>query len=1531
MQLLQTPWPSDCLPPSTASLLDVSSGKGLVAAAGPDTVIIARTSTVQAACKAKTEATGGIFQPEVKLTVPRISQLAFSADENVLVISAESGGGLAAYQVDSVMKGEMSPALQLQTKGNALRALVANPAVEKAAFFAAVAVNGQLLVADLESASLLNEPNGSVLKEGVSCVAWSKRGKQLIAGLADCTACQMTPDGVVKAVIPRPPSLPEGMHISRICWLEDNIFLNFYSETNGSNCEAFIIQREKGTANFEFQKLPEIVGPFGMDRTPPYQFVGRLREFPPSLSDLLLVAFTCGSDIGLVTKSDRPLSEQEPVTGYYTTTLIDKDNKKAALPFSSNTDTSPIGMAIDLSSTSVVLKPLENLEEMDVSDSPVPVLLVLNNEGVLCAWHVIYTDSIMQKKPYPFLTAVGGGSNQQKEPQSPTANSTATISTDAHSGLGPQGLSQPAQTSAFGQPIQQSPFSKPSQPSGFGQPAFGQSSLGTQKPAFGGSAFGGTGGTSFASNTIEGVKPSWVSTGISSNTTGQTPSSGFGKPGFGSPSPLGAAGSSFGTSTSKFGSPAFGKPAVSASQAQNNVTGFGQSAFGQSRPQTSTGGSGGFSSFANGSGFSGFTNTKPSAESPFGSKLSGAPPFGQSTTRNFSSMDMDTPSAFGTPENKGPEKKSGFGSFGAPGDFSLGSTFKSDSQYDRASPKPTPDVGFSFGKGFGDTLEESQRSTSHAQNKDENMDEADDSAGNSDQPSANPEQKNTTTPPSTVIHKKPNAPPTLGNLFGTQSRTDGTPASVTNSQPTWTFGPTVSTTPKDPPKPSNLTNTTPPTPPKIKTESPSDDDTHTPLRQIPEAPLPPESTSKISYTPGDTSTSSRGSHKSSSADDASSAPDFTKATKKITDDTPLPPDWTKATGSTDNDAPLPPDFTEIGKSTKDHSPPAPATQASARDVPDAASLPPDFTKSDEPTPRIPSQQQLPTGSDDLDSTGSWEDGPDEDTEGPEPSEGPESPDRTEDVTGEHTEDLKTSPESSFAKDDESTGGPFTKISHQSNKPNRLFGEVGKGVPVFLPPRKGPESPRSPSPTRNVLPLNDSLRPDTSRSVSAPSRPHAALANRRAELQSHALPQQAPRSIAQIYSEDQRKAHLKAEASPRPKSPELTDDDDEQLRSDLAQPVTPTDRLDDFLPHQPPVNTKPASGIPAQIECLFHDINSMIGTLGLNARALSAFVLHQETHVDEYHQSEDTWRHLLYSGDQKEMIEDNWTFADIPQLHFGETILEEMLEDVHVEEPFSKLDVCQDLLCNDIGQLQRKLASIRKALHAATNTEWTASVPLSAEQSALQQSLRKESVTVETKLAEAERSMSVLRAKLAEATPAQENGAVNSAAGRSGSQRKPTVEAVTSTIKKMTSMAERKSSDIAVLEAQLRKLNIDLASPANRSRDTSLEPESTTPHTRNSRLRGSLLGKDVVTPSSIYHTPESKFGASTAGMRSAMRVSTNNTKVMAVAEDKEQWREKTKRKKAVNALLREALLARRSKGKEIPTVAGWNKFATAVQK
>jgi nucleoporin NUP159 len=1221
--------------------------------------------------------------------------------------------------------------------------------------------------------------------------------------------------------------------VSSIGWLENDVFFMVYTpnvpeDDMGIPASFYYIITRRKQAPFLIQQFPEICSTMGfmMKRSPAYQFIVRLRDFKPHMKDVLMVASTASAEIGLIVRSDKELGTN--AAGQFAVAIVNDDIKRASVPLTdSGDDTSVIGLAPNLSSRENVLAPIMG-EDIQESSTPLPALLLLNNDGILCSWWFIYTESIRQNVPYPGLVSA---SQPSQMPSQPTVAS-----------------SEPAAAA----PAQQ-------------QPAFGQPSFGTPSP-FGASGFG---------------KPSGGATFGSPSTMGATA---FGKPSapsFGSPSGLG------GNAAPAFGKPSFGTPGQ---PAQFGKSGFGAasspSPFGQpSTPAksllgTGTGASGGgFSSFsgaAGGGGFAGFAAAKP-AESPF-AKASGdnafakASPFGAKP-----SGDAAFPPAQ-TTEVKNPFGSGAKSGFGSAGGFVLGSSFKGDGTAANDLPKPEkPSSGaLSFG-GFGESMSLSNKPSTPA----ESMDDSEDI------PAAEPAKSEPVS-----LFGLPNKPAAPGpSLFGAQTTqpAKSPPLETTKSSSGFSmFGTSSAATPQSPFQPSSQTLVTSPlsAPSDVTATPKKEPSVTTPTFSSLEAPLPPDSTSRASYAPGDTSASSNVSK--SSVEDAPLPPDFVSEKKPSArfDDAPLPPDFTtkqKALPEAE-DAPLPPDF--MTKPIKAESPSPGIPEA----VPEEAPLPPDPITSKAKVMPAEEAVPIPEGSD---------------AESQDADESDFS-DSGEEITHDETKipSPKVSVGTSFGglSDKSSTSGFFSGFSkaapkeETSQRPRQLFGEISK-QPVLPPPgpaiRSGREPFRSPSPTR-INPQKSTLF-----SRKPEGRPAgSALASRKASLTQIAQREGHLRKPSDAARQE--RAHAEAAALRRAEEEVLAladDDEDEKLREDLARPVEPVATLDPFLPHQNYTGDTVKPGIPGMIERLYRDINSMVDTLGINARSLESFLQFQQSADSS---DADKWVHILKSDDPANVLDEDIFLQDIDNLEDVVAALFEYLEEQRLQGVEQKLKDSRELATDNIVKLRIQFASIRKTLDALSDTGVILSAPLSAEQATLQHDLRTMFTNLQAKMAELEQGVSMLRAKMAE-TP-RPNGAGSS------SRKPPTMGAVTSTIDTLMGMAESKSSEVDVLEAELRKLGVDTSSSRPASREGS---PFTTPRKNVGRFpatpgsRGSIDG-------SAYHTPESasrgvNFRASINGSAKHSRLrSVDVAGPITSREDTNQWKANAQRRKHLVASLKGAI-------------------------
>lgn len=1285
--------------------MSVASQNSLLAAAGPSSVVVAKTEAVRKAFATYHGAESNVkaFTPQLTLNLGiRISQVAFAADEKYLVLSAEDGGGLAVYDVQSLMQGNTQTAFEISTNGASLRTLLPNPTPERAELFAVVTVKGQLLMANLTSRQLVNGPQGTVLKEGVSCVSWSARGKQLIAGLGDGSCYQLTPEGEGKNSIPPPPNLKVDQHVSALAWLENELFLVGHTTTSGNEGmipeTAFrLVTRQSGSpSSHTFQKLPDPAPPFGMTRFPPHHFMQRLRNFPPSLSDLIVVASTASTDVGLFTRADIALTsdaEEDKITKVFTTTTMANDTRRAQLPIpmaEDSIDTSPIGMALDLSSTEKVPRPLPG-EEMDESTGPLPLLMILNNEGLLTSWWIVYADSIRQGTTYPGLVAAGGFQAQTQKAQ-PT--STFTTSTT-------QPTPSPFTSSAFRSPSAlNNAFSKPAAPNAFG-------STGTN------SAFG-------ASSAL-GSKPSLWGPSPAAGGASPSPGTNFGKPTFGSSSQVGGtfgAPSDIGSRSSPWGAPSAAAQTAGSAFGQTANLGMGTSSpFGSNVNKSfSTESSGGFANFAQKPGFAeaAAAAAKPSAASPFAKPREG----------NSFDHGMDTDTMFkATPKRLEETTTSLFGGGTPASQFKLGSTFEGDGTSSTDAPKPpAPTSSSLFGGDFSSSLGEAQKPANAPISKEADMDEdgseddqeAMSEASEDNQDSATPAAK----PRPSVFNFQQTAPPMNGGSFGTQAQGNTTPAMVQNSipaAPPTSESPVISTTPEDTPRKSEdvVRPTIETTDRPIKTE-PQDDSPSGISKDVPARPLPPDTTSKDSYSPGDTSQSSASESK-----------------------------------GTSGDAPLPPDFL------------------------------PSRTPRQIAEPELEEKTAFPQEDDsDLDDEGSGVDVAQEISPTTDPTRTP-----------------KITPGSSFGAPIDKSPDSLFSLKPQPRphaQSDALFGEIKMPSHMrFPPPLKTQGSPRSPSPIRSHL-AQENLRPDNSRSISAPSASVKSLSSRSYGAQPNNPLTETQPSIEELQRREQERLHAQRTRQTPEEPQDPSDEQDAQIAELLNAELELTTGLVEFIAQEDyhPDENKP--GLPGQIEALYRDINSMINTIGLNARNLGAFVRGHSELFDPGHRSVD------------ELKEPGWCLGEIDKLMSLEDEILAQVEDNRVSNIKSKLAECEDLR-NDLKRLrdrQRDISSLLLSRSDQREAKELRYAQLPADQAAKQKELRSAFKRLQELTAEAETKVFELRTDLA----SQES--TNTRNGRSRSTtKKPTVEAVVNTIQKMTNMVQQRSADVDVLESQMRKYRI----------------------------------------------------------------------------------------------------------------------------
>ncbi|KAJ5060531.1 hypothetical protein PSV09DRAFT_2380826 [Bipolaris maydis] len=760
VKLLPQPWPADNLPSASASLLSVASKPGLLAAAGPNILVVASTDAVRKAFEGKTTADDidkpddprleerdidvvSDFTPDVTISTENLRHVAFSADGDFLVVTPEQQASISIFSVAEVVKGRKDAEQTVQTDAP-VRALLPNPAPEFEHFFAIVLDSGKLQICNVTDGA-----KKTIRDAHVNCAAWSTRGKAVVSGSTDGTCAINMTNGELKGVIPRAPDVDENYEVTGVTWLNTEEFLAVYSvkDQDPENPEPkkfSVIKSAKGWGSFTYHAfawdpLPEAFEP---PRRPlPARFSStRLRNWKPDLEDMLIITSSHADSIAILASTSNKISPDQQNLKELMLVNVD-DTKKASVPRTAygedELDSVFIGEALDLSSKEKILRPIPSLEEINEAPWPLPAYMALTHEGLLTAWWVVWNRSIEAGERYPGL--IFKSESTQREP---------TTTPRAHT---PASKLPVATSTPFGQPSTPShtPFGKSANTPGTpGIPHFGNAGHNSPSPAlmrptppgFGTPGFGAS-TSSIPTPTLS--KPPQPAFGA------PTAVGGAGKAAFGAPSAIGAAGGSgFGAAGSMGNkSSLWGTPTQSSEAKANPFSGGGGNSFGFAK-FGQNGGTSSFSSFGSAgsaqasSGFaslgqgqqkSGFANLK--SEPSFGSTVTvssgtgsslpswgntpaqqsssifGQPSKSSFNTASFESKASDMSDANDTQGRKRdeatptPQAPASQGLFGLAGGFKLGTTFKSDGTATDDPAKPAaPANGSFFGSDFANTL-----------------------------------------------------------------------------------------------------------------------------------------------------------------------------------------------------------------------------------------------------------------------------------------------------------------------------------------------------------------------------------------------------------------------------------------------------------------------------------------------------------------------------------------------------------------------------------------------------------------------------------------------------------------------------------------------------------------------------------------------------------------------------------------------------------------------------------------------------------
>ncbi|XP_041667054.1 nuclear pore complex protein Nup214 [Cheilinus undulatus] len=375
--------PSDELPKERSSLLSISNKYGLTFVGLEKTFKVYLTQDILAADKndgTSNEIVEGIAALAEVTVDLSLHHLALSCDELTLSacgMSVSEGLSLTFYDVRTFMnKGrpEKLPFASLVPSvppGTLVQDLKWNPA--QASMLAACLSDGSMMIVEVtDTAKVTAELPAS---NGITCICWSPKGKQVAAGKMDATVSQYTPALEQKKVIPCPDfyTSDEPVKVLDVLWLKTYVFAVVYAAADGSletPPELVLISLPKKDEKVETKYLNFSDTVYGSctERQHHY-FLSHVEDW-----DLVFAASAASIEVSVISRQDDKIWEL----------WILEDASRAELPVTeTNDDTLPLGLAIDFTSQ----------QEIHITDEktlpPAPTMLMLSTEGLLCPFALL--------------------------------------------------------------------------------------------------------------------------------------------------------------------------------------------------------------------------------------------------------------------------------------------------------------------------------------------------------------------------------------------------------------------------------------------------------------------------------------------------------------------------------------------------------------------------------------------------------------------------------------------------------------------------------------------------------------------------------------------------------------------------------------------------------------------------------------------------------------------------------------------------------------------------------------------------------------------------------------------------------------------------------------------------------------------------------------------------------------------------------------------------------------------------------------
>ncbi|KAM9306550.1 nuclear pore complex protein Nup214 isoform 2-T2 [Pholidichthys leucotaenia] len=375
--------PAEGMPKERSSLLTISNKFGLVFVGLDRMFKVYQTRDLLAADKDVYGSSNEIVKDIPALAEVTVEMtlhhLALSCDDLTLSVcgmSEQAGLSLLFYDVRTFMnkaRTQKLPFASLQpavSSATLVQDLKWSPA--QASVLAVCLSDGSMKIFDVTDGVILQGELSAL--HGITCICWSPKGKQVAAGKRNGTVCQYTPALEEKKVIPCPPFFTDPVKALDVLWLKTLVFVVTYAAAaDDSECppELVSISLPKKDEKVEprYVNFGECVYGSTTEQQHHY-FLSYIEDW-----DLVFVASAAATEVNVISRRDDKMWELWNL----------EDSSRAELPVNDpGDDTFPLGMAIDYTNQEPV-----HIKADEKTLPPVPVMLMLSTEGLLCPFALL--------------------------------------------------------------------------------------------------------------------------------------------------------------------------------------------------------------------------------------------------------------------------------------------------------------------------------------------------------------------------------------------------------------------------------------------------------------------------------------------------------------------------------------------------------------------------------------------------------------------------------------------------------------------------------------------------------------------------------------------------------------------------------------------------------------------------------------------------------------------------------------------------------------------------------------------------------------------------------------------------------------------------------------------------------------------------------------------------------------------------------------------------------------------------------------